>query len=235
MDAQELTTGPFGYGLAFMMGLLGSAHCIGMCGALVSGSFIRLGQGARRALPYLTYQLARIGVYTLVGIAAAGTGRALVSMGIIGAAQGVLQLVLGLVVVMIGLEIGGLTPWRLRTPGLSVATMGRWLRNITHKGPMAGALFGGVMNGLIPCPLSFAMAVKATTASSPLEGGLLMFIFGLGTVPAMLFVSVAFGLLGGHTRVVLLRSAALFVVVMGLGTAWQGLTYFRVMRGLIYF
>nr|VFJ75233.1 MAG: hypothetical protein BECKFM1743C_GA0114222_108301 [Candidatus Kentron sp. FM]VFJ75580.1 MAG: hypothetical protein BECKFM1743A_GA0114220_108481 [Candidatus Kentron sp. FM]VFK21670.1 MAG: hypothetical protein BECKFM1743B_GA0114221_108051 [Candidatus Kentron sp. FM] len=234
MGINELATGPFSYGLAFMMGLLGSAHCIGMCGALVSGSFLRLGPQARRLLPYLAYQLARVGIYTLIGIAAASAGRALVSTGIIGTAQGILQLVVGLVVVIIGLEISGLMPWRLRTPGLSGAAMGRWLRNIAHKGPVAGALLGGTMNGLIPCPLSFAVAIKATTAPSPLEGGLLMFIFGLGTVPAMVSVSIVFGILGGHTRVLLLWAAALLVVVMGIGTAWQGLTYFTVMRGLVY-
>ncbi|VFN04580.1 MAG: hypothetical protein BECKG1743D_GA0114223_108982 [Candidatus Kentron sp. G] len=234
MGANELATGPFSYGLAFMMGLLGSAHCIGMCGALVSGSFLRLGPRARRPLPYLAYQLARVGIYTLIGIAAASAGQALVSTGIIGTAQGILQLVVGLVIVIIGLEIGGLTPWRLRTPGLSGAAMGRWLHNIAHKGPVAGALLGGAMNGLIPCPLSFAVAIKAATAPSPLEGALLMFVFGLGTVPAMVAVSIVFGILGGHTRVLLLWAAALLVVVMGIGTAWQGLTYFTVMRGLVY-
>ncbi|MBT8420658.1 MAG: sulfite exporter TauE/SafE family protein [Gammaproteobacteria bacterium] len=234
MNIHELAIGPFSYGIAFMTGLLGSAHCIGMCGALVSGNFIRLGREAHGPLPYLSYQLARIGVYTLIGIAAASAGHALISMGFIGAAQGILQLVVGLAVVIIGLEIGGFTPWRLRTPGLSVAIMGHWLRNITRKGPVAGALIGGIMNGFIPCPLSFAMAIKAATAPSPLEGALLMLIFGLGTVPAMLFVSVAFGLLGGQARVVLLRAAALLVVVMGLGTVWQGFSYFSVMRGLVY-
>nr|VFJ50740.1 MAG: hypothetical protein BECKDK2373B_GA0170837_103022 [Candidatus Kentron sp. DK]VFJ52141.1 MAG: hypothetical protein BECKDK2373C_GA0170839_10359 [Candidatus Kentron sp. DK] len=233
MLPNELISAPLDYGLAFMMGLLGSAHCIGMCGGLVSGNFIRLGAGARRPLPYLAYQLARVGVYTLIGILAASAGVALVSLGTLGAAQGILQLVMGLVVVVIGLEVGMLMPWRLRTPGLPVAVMGRWLQGIARAGPVTGALAGGLVNGLIPCPLSFAMAVKATTATTPLAGGLLMLVFGIGTVPAMLLVSATFGLLGGHARIWLLRAAALLVVAMGLATVWQGFAYFHIMRGLI--
>lgn len=217
-----------------MMGLLGSAHCIGMCGPLVSGSFIRLGQGARRPLPYLIYQLARVGVYTLMGVIAAWAGVALISTGGIGAAQGIVQLVAGLVIMVIGLEIGAFMPWRLRTPGLPVALMGRWLQRIARSGPVTGALLGGILNGFIPCPLSFAVVVRATTAPSPLEGGLMMLFFGLGTVPSMFFISVIFGLLGGNTRLLLLRGAAFSVVLMGGFTAWQGFAYFDIMRGLVY-
>ena len=231
---QDLINGPFSYGLAFMAGLLGSGHCIGMCGALASGVFIRLGEQARKPLPYLAYQFARVGMYTLVGVAAAAVGRVLVSMGAVGAAQGVLQVVIGIFVVTIGLDMAGLSPWRVPGPGLPVSALGKWLSSAARKGPLVGALLGGAINGLVPCPLTFAVAVKATTASGPLEGGLLMLAFGLGTVPSMLFVSVAFGMLGSRTRGLLLRGAALLVVVMGLGTVYQGLTYFNVMRGLVY-
>jgi sulfite exporter TauE/SafE len=234
MNPPELAAGPLNYWLAFTMGLLASGHCIGMCGALASSVFIRLGEQARRPLPYLAYQLARVGMYTLVGFTAASLGHVLVSMGIIGAAQGLLQLVVGLFVVVIGLDIAGLSPWRVRGFGLSFAFLGRWLQAAGRKGPVVGALLGGMLNGLVPCPLTFAVAIKATTAPSPLEGGLLMLAFGLGTVPSMLFVSVAFGLLGQRARGLLLRGAAAVVVVMGLGTFIQGLTYFNIMRGLVY-
>ncbi len=234
MTTTELGAGPFSYWLAFLAGLLASGHCIGMCGALASGIFIRLGAEARRPLPYLSYQLARIGVYTLVGVLAATLGKVLVSMGGFGVAQAVLQMVIGLLVVLIGLDIVGLSPWRLPGLGLSVPQLGRFLGAAAHKGPVTGALLGGMANGLIPCPLTFAVAVKATTAPSPLEGGLLMLAFGLGTVPSMLFVSVAFGLLGTRSRSLLLRGAAVLVVVMGLATLYQGLTYFNIMRGLVY-
>jgi hypothetical protein len=234
MSVAEATAGPFSYGLAFLTGLLASGHCIGMCGALASAAFIRLGGQARRPLPYVLYQLARVGVYIVVGIVAATVGRAVVSMGGIGAAQGVLQVVVGLFVVVIGLHIAGITLWRARGDGFTLPFLGRWMAAASRKGPVAGALLGGVVNGFLPCPLTFALAVKATTAPGPLQGGLLMLAFGIGTVPSMLFVTVAFGLLGAGRRALLLRAAALTVVVLGLATIYQGLTYFNIMRGLVY-
>ena len=93
----------FSYGLAFMTGLLGSGHCLGMCGGLVSSFFMRL--GAKAYAPYLAYHAARVTVYTLIGLAAASLGAVLVQTGIIGKAQGILQIVAGLVVILLGLEI----------------------------------------------------------------------------------------------------------------------------------
>lgn len=234
MNVAELTSGPLDYWLAFLAGLLASGHCIGMCGALASAAFIRLGEQARRPLPYLLYQLARVAVYVVVGIVAATAGRAVVSVGRVGAAQGALQIVVGLVVVVVGLHIAGITLWRPRNKGIATPLLGRWMAAAAGKGPVAGALLGGLVNGLLPCPLTFALAIKATTAPGPLEGGILLLAFGLGTVPSMLFVTVAFGLLGTGSRMLLLRGAALTVVVLGMATAYQGLTYFNIMRGLVY-
>jgi sulfite exporter TauE/SafE len=226
---------PISLSLAFVAGLLGSAHCIGMCGALVSGFFLKFGGGdSRSPLPYLAYHLARIGIYTLVGIAAAGLGMALVSTGVLGAAQGVLQIVIGLFVVLIGLDILGLSPWRFSVSFLPVQHLRQAFAAAARRGPIQGAAMGGVVNGFMPCPLTFALAVKATAATSPLEGGLLMLAFGAGTLPSMLFVSMAFGILGQRMRGVLVKGAAIVVIVMGIGTILQGATYFNIMRGLVF-
>ena len=63
----------FDYSLAMMAGFLGSGHCLGMCGALVSGYFMK-NRGNRSYLPYLAYQLSRISVYTMIGVSAAALG-----------------------------------------------------------------------------------------------------------------------------------------------------------------
>jgi len=70
MQHVAAAAGGFDYGLAFMAGVLGSGHCLGMCGALVSGYFMKAGP-SRTYLPYFIYQIARIFVYTMVGFAAA--------------------------------------------------------------------------------------------------------------------------------------------------------------------
>ena len=80
----------FGYFAAFMTGILGSGHCLGMCGSLVCGYFIRArtaGNGRLNIAPYLAYHGARISVYGVVGLIAAALGAVLVSTGQIGLAQ----------------------------------------------------------------------------------------------------------------------------------------------------
>lgn len=220
------------YSLAFMSGILGSGHCVGMCGALVSGFFIKASQGGIGPMPYIAYHGARIGVYTLVGTIAALAGVALVSTGLLGKLQGLLQIVAGLLVILLGLETMGLMRTRLAVGFAPV----RWLRqgfaHAAKAGTVGGAALGGMVNGMMPCALTLAMAVKATTAPSPLDGGLLMLTFGLGTLPAMLFVTLVFGRLGGKVRGHLLKAAAAVVIAMGVSTLYQGVSYFSVMLKL---
>ena len=221
----------FSYALAFMTGLLGSGHCLGMCGGLVSAFFVRL--NARGIWPYLAYHGARIVIYGMVGVIAAALGAVVVSTGQIGKWQGVLQIVAGLVVIFLGLDLLGVSPIR---NGLGFAPIA-WLRKqfglATQKGPVLGAMIGGAINGLMPCSMTMAMAVKATTAPSVLEGSLLMLAFGAGTLPSMLSASFLFGKLGPKLRGWLLKGAALFVIALGASTLWQGVTYYAVMRKLI--
>ena len=220
------------YTLAFTTGLLGSGHCVGMCGALVSGFFIRAADGGAGRAAYAAYHGARIGVYALVGVVAALAGVALVSTGLLGQIQGVLQIVAGVIVILLGLEVMGVLRTRL-TVGFAPAV---WLRRAFARaaasGSVRGAAIGGTVNGLMPCAMTLAMAVKATTAAGPAEGAALMVAFGLGTLPAMLLVTVIFTRLGARVRGHLLTGAAVVVIAMGVATLYQGVSYFNVMRKL---
>lgn len=221
----------FSYALAFMTGLLGSGHCLGMCGGLVSAFFMKL--QARGPWPYLTYHAGRIGMYALVGLVAALIGAVLVSTGRIGLAQGVLQIVAGVIVILLGLDLLGVSPIRNAYGFAPVAWLRRQFMTATQKGPVVGALIGGAINGMMPCSMTMAMAVQATTAPSPPEGMLLMLAFGAGTLPSMLSASFLFGKLGPRLRGWLLKGAALFVIALGVSTFWQGLRYFLVMVKLV--
>lgn len=219
------------YAVAFTAGLLASGHCIGMCGSLVSAFFLKFGSGGG-ILPYLSYHAGRIGVYAVVGTIAALAGAALVSTGLIGKMQAGLQIVAGLVVILLGLEVLGLSPLRLAAFKLPAA----WFRQVflaaTRRGPVIGAGLGGVLNGLMPCALTLAMAVKATTVDYPWQGTLLMLAFGAGTLPSMLFASALFGKLAPRLRGLLLKAAALFVIALGIATVAQGVSFFWVLRNL---
>lgn len=221
----------FSYALAFMTGLLGAGHCLGMCGGLVSAFFMKL--NARGPWPYLIYHAGRIAVYAVVGLVAALLGAVLVSTGRLGLAQGILQIVAGLIVIVLGFDLLGLAPIRNAYGFAPLAWLRKQFMTATQKGPLLGALIGGAINGLMPCSMTMAMAVQATTAPTPPEGMLLMLAFGAGTLPAMLSASVLFGKLGPRLRGWLLKGAALFVIALGVSTLWQGLRYFLVMWKLV--
>ena len=217
--------GGFDYGLAFMAGVLGSGHCLGMCGALVSGYFMKAGP-SRSYLPYFFYQFARIFVYTMVGFAAAALGFVLVSSGVFGKVQSILQMFIGSVVIILALGILGWIPFQGSVRLLPMNVLRKGYAESRTKGPLLGATIAGLMNGLMPCPLTFAMAVKATSATTIMEGGLLMLTFGAGTLPTMLFISVAFGKMSAHFRGLMLKSAALIMIIMGCNTIYMGMSFY---------
>jgi sulfite exporter TauE/SafE len=222
MDHSAHIAAGFDYGLAFMAGVLGSGHCLGMCGALVSGYFMNAGK-AKSYLPYFFYQFARIFVYTLVGFAAAALGVVLVSSGMFGKVQSVLQISIGVVVIILAFGILGWIPFQ---GSIRLLPM-KWLRKgysaSRTRDPILGASIAGLLNGLMPCPLTFAMAVKATSAPSILEGGALMLTFGAGTLPTMLFISFAFGKMSASVRGLMLKLAAFIMIAMGCNTVYMGL------------
>ena len=221
----------FSYWAAFMVGILGSGHCIGMCGGLVSGCFMKL--KAAGPWPYAAYHAARISIYAGVGLVAALLGTVLVASGMTGLAQGVLQILAGAIVILLGLDLLGVSPIRNTYGFAPVAWLRRQFVTATQKGPVLGAAISGAINGLMPCSMTMAMAVQATTAPSPPEGMLLMLAFGAGTLPSMLFASVLFGKLGPKLRGGLQKLAALFVIALGAATLWQGLRFYLVMYKLV--
>ena len=214
-----------------MVGILGSGHCIGMCGGLVSGCFMKL--KAAGPWPYAAYHAARISIYAGVGLVAALLGTVLVASGMTGLAQGVLQILAGAIVILLGLDLLGISPIRNTYGFAPVAWLRRQFVTATQKGPVLGAAISGAINGLMPCSMTMAMAVQATTAPSPPEGMLLMLAFGAGTLPSMLFASVLFGKLGPKLRGGLQKLAALFVIALGAATLWQGLRFYLVMYKLV--
>ena len=215
----------FDYSLAFVAGFLGSGHCLGMCGALVSGYFMKAGKN-KSYLPYFAYQFTRISVYTVVGVLAAALGVVLVSSGMFGKIQSILQMLIGGVVIFLALGILGWIPFQGSIRLIPMGVLRKGYATASQKGPILGAMIAGFLNGLMPCPLTFAMAVKATSATSLLEGGALMLAFGAGTLPMMLFISVAFGKMSAKLRGLMLKSAALIMMFMGLNTIHKGLSFY---------
>lgn len=171
---------------AFLLGLSGAGHCLGMCGGIAAA--LNLG-GARSPAVTLAYHAGRIASYTLLG---AVLGFAAGSLDIAAWTIG-LRYLAGLLLIGMGLYIANW--WRgmalLERLGASLwqpvqQLSSRWLP-LRHW-PQGMAL--GLCWGLMPCGLIYSSLAWAATAQNAVTSALMMLLFGLGTLPAMLSTSV---------------------------------------------
>ncbi|WP_416884788.1 sulfite exporter TauE/SafE family protein [Marinospirillum sp.] len=176
---------------ALIAGFLGGGHCIGMCGGIVSALSFALPpsqrQPARIASLMLAYNLGRIGSYTLAGALVGGLGQFLM-----GSIQEVTQLLSWIAVVVLLLMASYIGQWwtgltRLEHLGRYLwrylEPLGRRLMPVTHPGQ---ALLIGTLWGWLPCGLVYSMLILALSSGSAAQGALLLFVFGLGTLPTLL-------------------------------------------------
>ncbi|MCG8487022.1 MAG: sulfite exporter TauE/SafE family protein [Chromatiales bacterium] len=215
-------------GVAFLTGILGSFHCLGMCSGINAGFFIHFAPRLRLS-HLLTFHTLRITVYALLGIGGAVVGQVLVQSGIVGKAQGVLMILAGGLVVLLGLNLLGVSlnrPARDKPPSHKVPLTS------LNKPVSVATVTAGLLNGLVPCSLVFSVAVKAVSTTDPLNAGLLMLSFGAGTLPSMVAVSLIGGYVGKTFRHGLARVVGLLVVLLGLWTVYEGVVFYDIMRGL---
>ena len=178
---------------AFLAGLLGSAHCLGMCGG-ISGLFALHSsvRGLRRQLPMaLVYNAGRIASYAMLGFAVAAVGSRFA--GLTPAAGRPVRLVAGTVIILLGLQIA----FNFRALGFLERMGGvAWSRISPAAGrllpvnSLPRALGLGLLWGLIPCGLVYSVLLVAATSLRAMDGALVMLAFGIGTTPAMLLTGL---------------------------------------------
>lgn len=201
---------------AFLVGLLGGVHCVGMCGGIVGALTMGLPgharQGALHTLPFLvTYNIGRIFSYSVAGMLFGGFGDFLANLGNLHATRQILLLLAGLFMIVLGLYLADW--WR----GLSrIERMGASLwRYIEPLGrrllPVRGlpqALLAGLVWGWLPCGLVYSVLIWSMAAGSWHGGGLLMLSFGLGTLPNLLLTGIFAAQLAAFVRNVQARRIA---------------------------
>ena len=219
---------------ALAAGLFGSAHCLGMC-AGISGLFALHASvaGLARQLPMaLAYNFGRLLSYAALGllIAIPGSGIATYAPGL----AAPIRLAAAAVMILIGLQIAfdiRLLAWLERMGGAiwnRFAPIAKRLLPVTTV-PRAIAL--GLLWGLLPCGLVYSALLLAATRDDAVDGALLMFVFGLGTTPAMLLTGLGAARLAHWMRRRSARlGAGLLIVALGILTATMPLAT-RMMSG----
>ena len=218
------------FGAAVIVGLLGSSHCIGMCGGIVSaltmGVDDRIGQRPRSMFAYhLGYNGGRIASYVLVGLLAGAAGAGLVRLGVSPLAG---KLFASAFMIALGLYLANW--WR----GLAVLErLGQRLwRHIQPLGQRlfpirnpAQAFLLGMLWGWLPCGLVYAVVAWALTTGDTWQAALLMLGFGIGTLPALLIAGNAFHYVSTWIKSPLVRTGAgILIIGFGVYSGVAGLT-----------
>lgn len=205
------------YTLIFLIGVLTSFHCIGMCGG-VTLSQVAGGQTfAMRSFSLLQYHFGRIFSYTLVGI----------FLGAIGSFAAPSDTLRGGVTLLGGIgmalfALAGIMPkWfsKVHLPELA-ATRQR-----------AEGIFGrrswwiGIINGFVPCGPLQGMQLFALASGSALRGGISMLLFSLGTVPLLYGFGTVVTVLSPKFRNRLIKLGFVFVLLLGLMMTMRGMRY----------
>lgn len=225
---------------AMLMGLLGSTHCILMCGGVVgmacSALPLERRTRLRAQLPHLlAYNAGRITSYAIGGAVAGAAGAAVAWLGLADRAQLGLRFAAGVMMVAVGLYVAGLGPamrWIERAGEPVWKRIAPIARRFVPVRTPAQALGLGLLWGWMPCGLVYAAMVAAVMSGSAVRGAATMTAFGLGTLPMLLAMgsAAAAAARAMRTRWVRPLAGAVLVVfgalqVVHAGEAWASATH----------
>ncbi|OPJ55734.1 sulfite exporter TauE/SafE family protein [Clostridium oryzae] len=204
------------YAIIFLVGVLTSIHCVGMCGGIMlSQNFSKESKNKAEAIkPSLLYNSGRVLSYTILGGIVGALG-SVFSLSI--ATKALLQIFAAVFMIIMGLNMLGFKAFRkfhLRLPAAVYKI----------KGKAHSSFIVGFLNGLMPCGPLQTMQLYALGTGSALTGALSMFAFSLGTVPLMFAFGALSGMLTkGYTKK-LLKFSGVLIISLGLIMGNRGLT-----------
>jgi len=207
-------------------GLLGSAHCIGMCGAIAAAMSLGTNGVRGAVLRQLAWSGGRIATYSFLGITAGAVGAKVLGAGSHAVwLQSLFAIVSGLLLCIQGLLATGWLKRRVPRIGRSGCATGSLFRQFFSGGSLSGAFAAGLFTGFLPCGLVYGFLLLAAGSGHPGSGLLLMFCFGLGTIPVMVLTGagLSYATLGLRQR--LLQLAAISVLLTGCLTMVRGITF----------
>jgi sulfite exporter TauE/SafE len=207
------------YPAAFLAGFFGSAHCLGMCGAIVVLFEQQQSSGMHRWLRRILYNVGRLGFYLLLGAIAGGASAIIVATAGARTALLVLRVIAGLLVIAIGLNL--FFNWNF-TRFLEIAGSGLWkrlspfARHVLPVESPARAIAAGFLWGALPCGLVYSAVAIAATSGQLTAGALVMFCFWLGTVPALVLAGASAERLHHFkSQAVFRRTAGTVMIIIG--------------------
>ncbi len=212
---------------ALTAGLLGSLHCAGMCGGIATALGMGLKESSASGKPFIAalfYQLGRISSYAVAGLIAGSVGDIITQSDSLKFVTIYLRLFSAIFMVGLGIYLAGWFPTfsmieKVGSPiWKKISPVSKHLLPVKYS-HQAYAL--GFLWGWIPCGLTYSILLWSIASGSAIEGGLLMLAFGLGTLPAMLPITLGAGKVHRLVKQVAIR------IIAGVLIAAAGLYMFQ--------
>lgn len=203
----------------FTLGLLGSFHCIGMCGPIALSI---PGENRSKSSMFfrgILYNSGRIFTYAFLGF-----GLGILGMGAtIAGYQNLLSISLGALIILFALFPHIKFPEKFGKPyerfqKMISSTIATLFKNKSASSPF----LIGLLNGFLPCGFVVTALAVALVTDTALHSSIYMALFGLGTLPVMLMMNMAPGFISPKWRSKLRPFSTYFAVIIGLLLIWRG-------------
>ncbi len=200
------------------MGLAGSLHCVGMCGPLALALPLNSATGINRFFSALAYNTGRTITYFSLGTILGWTGSRLVAIGY----QQLFSITTG-ALILLALILGKYLP----PSRIFFALQGSFKKYVSgflsRKNSVRGLFVFGVLNGLLPCGLVYMAIASALIIGGPLQSGIFMAAFGLGTIPLMLILMITGHLVSFSLRSTMKKAVPYFIGIVAVLMILRGL------------
>lgn len=212
---------------AFALGIVGSLHCVQMCGPVVlsySLPLVSLSKG-QQITAHLFYNLGRITTYSAMGVVAGIAGGAAGIVGKLAGFEHMVTIIVGVLMIAAGVLISGWVPLGRLSSVLAVkpaAALSRRVGNLLKSANVQSKFLSGIVLGFLPCGLVYAALLKAVESGGPVAGALTMACFGLGTVWSLLLLGVFSSTVSHWLRRWANQFAAIGIILIGGLLLWRG-------------
>lgn len=206
---------------ALILGLMGSLHCVGMCGPIAFMLPVDRENKYKKGIQVTVYHIGRLLAYGIIGIVFGFIGKGLYIFGI----QQKLSILIGVtMIVLVAFPFIKISKYSFTKPMYRIVSklkskLGEALKRKTTD----TFLTIGFLNGFLPCGLVYMALLGAMAMANPFEGSLYMILFGLGTVPLMTTAVYFSSILKKSTFVKVRKLIPVFVILIGILFILRGL------------
>ena len=207
---------------ALTIGLIGSFHCIGMCGPIAVALPVGNRSWSGKVIGVLLYNLGRAVTYGVLGAAFGLLGKGIEMAGFQQWASILIGVVMILSVLFPVFFKGNLNVDQLLT-GYAARLIAKF-RVLFGRSSYKNLLVIGLLNGLLPCGLVYVAVAGAINTNDVINGILFMVIFGFGTIPVMMSVTLLGNIISQPLRKKMNKVIPVFIVVLGILFILRGLS-----------